>query len=170
MFPLRANHQQPPLSMAAGCPALPCLAIAPGGSSHHLGQPMEKRSEESTRCWKKIFGKETGQKEWQQERKHLPSLSWQEVPGPALAVGCHSDGESREQHRNFLPISVRSISKLQIAPGKSTGKKQGKSRHLHPGPSQGVSCEAPQFRQRNATSSLEILRQRRGGQLVFSTS
>ena len=85
----------------APCPALPCPASSPGGSSRHLGQPMEKRSPCPAQGkaldiigQKTTFGKETRQKEWEQARKRLPSSAWQEVPSPALAMGCHRDWES----------------------------------------------------------------------------
>ena len=86
---------------ALPCPALPCPASSPGGSSRHLGQPMEKRSPCPAQGkaldiigQKTTFGKETRQKEWEQARKRLPSSAWQEVPSPALAMGCHRDWES----------------------------------------------------------------------------
>lgn len=75
------------------CPVLPALPVA---SPITLASPWRKGQGKTLDVGqKKTCGKENRQKEWEQARKHLPSTVWQEVPSPALTLGCHHDWVSR---------------------------------------------------------------------------
>lgn len=75
--------------------ALPCPASSPGGSSCHVSHLLEEKMGKVMDVGqKKTCGEETRQ-EWEQVRKGLPSSAWQEVPSPALMMGCHCDWVSR---------------------------------------------------------------------------
>lgn len=127
------------------CPALPSVLV---GAPITLASPWRRDQRKAPDVGRRLLGKKPGRRSGSKQENISPPYPGRRSPVLRLRWVV-TVTESREQHRNFLSSPARSISKLQIAPGKSTGKKQGKSRHLRPGSSQGVSCEAPWFRQRN---------------------
>lgn len=105
----------------AALPALPVVApvtsASPwrkkGGKALDLGQ-------------KKTCGKETRQ-EWEQVRRCLPSLGWQEIPSPALTMGCHHDWVSKGSANTSTETACPAQGGAFQA-GKAPGRRKEKAR------------------------------------------